>query len=832
MKHKNMQDILPRVEKPSTYLGTEINSVKKNPEQVKLHMLLAFPDVYEIGTSHFGIQILYHILNCRDDIAAERVFTPGRDMENELRQNGVPLQSLESETVLSDFDIIGFSLLYELNYTNILTILDLAGIPFRAKERDNSHPLLIAGGPCTCNPEPVADFFDALVIGDGETVISEMADTWIKWKEGGTDDREILFKKWAGIRGVYIPSFFTPSCENSIQTLLPRFPDYFLVKRAVVPDLDQAPFPPAPVLPFGRPVHDRLRLELARGCTRGCRFCQAGMIYRPVRERSPQNILHLFASAVKASGYEDVSLLSLSTGDYGCIRELIARMTEQCTAEHIALSMPSLRAGTLTPELMELIKKVRKTGFTIAPEAGSQRLRDVINKNICEQDIFDTVRDAFAAGWQVIKLYFMIGLPTEEDADVEAIARLVRELKKIKGPGGRKGRINVSVGTFIPKSHTPFQWCPQISPDESREKINRLRDMLKMPGVQYKWQHPEISFMEGLWAGGDRSFSRLLIRAYEKGCRLDGWSDHFRFDLWQEALEECGINTDFRLHRERDPAEIFPWDHIHIGVEKDFLRDEWEKALKGEKTQDCRQGDCRGCGVCDFEHIQPIVHGHFPEFPAEKKKMPGENPEVFPVQLFFSKTGKARFFGHLEMVSIFVRAIRRAAVPICYSRGFHPMPKISFDDPLPVGMESMEESFFMRLAESVSLQDIPEQLNAQLPAGLRVTGCRIAAARFAREKKDIVSYRVTSGHGEFAESGFAYFETSPEILLSKRNRKGKVSHIDLKKAVIVLERISPREVEIRLRKTEGKTVRPAEALEIIFALEKDALRTARILKVL
>ena len=408
MKIKTIEDILPLVEKPSRYLGGEINQIKKDLERAKLRFALAFPDLYEIGTSHFGMQILYHILNAHPDIAAERVFAPAMDMDRHLRSSGLHLFSLESRLPLERFDIIGFSLLYELNYTNILAMLDLSGIPFYAAQRDDAFPLVIAGGPCACNPEPVADFFDAIVIGDGENVILKLAESWLEWKKNRGNDKDDLLRRWAQIEGVYIPSFFKPHYDTSgFQILQPQVPDYTRVTRTLVADLDQVPFPAKPVIPFGKPVHDRLRLEVARGCTRGCRFCQAGMIYRPVRERSPDSLLALCDKAVGATGYEDISLLSLSTGDYGCIVPLMSRLMSHYAADNVAVSLPSLRAGTLGPELMKLIKTVRKTGFTIAPEAGSQRLRDVINKNITEDDIVSTARQAFASGVKGVKLYFM-----------------------------------------------------------------------------------------------------------------------------------------------------------------------------------------------------------------------------------------------------------------------------------------------------------------------------------------------------------------------------------------------------------------------------------------
>ncbi|MFW6240990.1 MAG: TIGR03960 family B12-binding radical SAM protein, partial [Thermodesulfobacteriota bacterium] len=514
METRDIQDILPLVEGPSRYLGGEINAVRKNPADVRLHMALAFPDLYEIGTSHFGLQILYDIVNRRDDLLAERVFAPDPDMEARLRESGTPLATLESGTPLAKLDIIGVSLLYELCYTNILTILDVAGIPFRAVDRDEGHPLIIAGGPCTCNPEPVADFFDAMVVGDGEETILSMAEEWLAWRDAG-EDRKALLRRWSQLRGVYIPSFYEAEYgADGLQRLRPTVPGVETVQRAAIPNLDDAAFPDAPVIPYGKPVHDRLRLEVARGCTRGCRFCQAGMIYRPVRERSPETLLAQAERALAATGYEDISLLSLSTGDYANIAWLMSELMGRCAADHVAVSLPSLRAGTLTPELMNLIKRVRKTGFTIAPEAGSQRLRDVINKNIAEDDIVATVTDAFAAGWQTIKLYFMVGLPTETQEDLDAIVALTDRLRDLRGPKGKRAKIHVSVGAFIPKPHTPFQWCPQLSLAESKARIEEMKARLSKPGVQFKWQSPKVSFLEGVFSRGDRRLAPLLATAW------------------------------------------------------------------------------------------------------------------------------------------------------------------------------------------------------------------------------------------------------------------------------------------------------------------------------
>jgi radical SAM family uncharacterized protein/radical SAM-linked protein len=831
MSIAHIQDILPEVAAPSRYLGNEINAVRKDLSRVKLRMALAFPDLYEIGTSHFGIQILYDILNRREDTAAERVYAPALDMAARLQERGLPLTSLESGWPLARFDIIGFSLLYELNYTGVLSILDLSGIPFSSADRDDTHPFVIAGGPCTCNPEPVADFFDAMVIGDGEAVVIRMAETWLEWRAGGDRRRERLFEAWSDIPGVYIPSFFDPEIDDQgYQRLKPRRAGYPRVSRAFVPHLEDTAFPTAPIVPFGRPVHDRLRLELSRGCTRGCRYCQAGMIYRPVRERSPQKVLALCNAALDATGYEDVSLLSLSTGDYRCILPLMEQLLRRHACDHVALSLPSLRAGTLTPELMTLIKSVRKTGFTIAPEAGSQRLRDVINKNITDDDIQATVRDAFAQGWKVIKLYFMIGLPTETQADLEALVELVQQLKAVRVTGNRRPKINVSVATFIPKAHTPFQWSRQISLQESRRKINWLRDQLKSPGIQFKWQNPEISMLEGLWARGDRRLSALLVKAYESGCRFDGWSDHFKFDRWSDGLEACGIDPEQAVYRARGLDEPLPWDHIDMRISRAFLQAEREKALAGEATEDCRDGACQNCGVCDFDQIAPRVFqapepGASPRSRRATEKM-SANLEKAVVR--FAKTGAARFLGHLEMASVFKRALRRGGIPLHYSQGFHPNPKIVFEDTLPLGMESLCERMIITLKTPMTNAAIVRRLRPQLPEGLAVLACE--GFRRAKAAALAVDYRATLKDAVFPEAPLETLARASHFYIERQNRKGRLKKIDLKAMVKSIERVAPDTLVFRLEHRTDALVRPADLLAHLFQLAPGAIRHARVTK--
>ncbi len=820
------------MEKPSRYLGGEINQTKKDLERVKLRFALAFPDLYEIGTSHFGMQILYHILNAHPDIAAERVFAPGMDMAHHLRSSGLRLFSLESRLPLDRFDIIGFSLLYELNYTNILTILELAGIPFYAAQRDGSFPLIIAGGPCTCNPEPVSEFFDAMLVGDGEKIILQLAETWIEWKNNITSDKDALLKRWSQIEGVYVPSYFTPRYDKcGFQILEPKYSEYTHVTRTLVADLEHAPFPEKPIIPFGKPVHDRLRLEVARGCTRGCRFCQAGMIYRPVRERSPDSLLGLCDQSVSTTGYEDISLLSLSTGDYGCIVPLMERLMSRYAAENVAVSLPSLRAGTLTPELMKLIKTVRKTGFTIAPEAGSQRLRDVINKNISESEIITTVKDAFDLGWQVIKLYFMIGLPTETAEDLNAIVDLVKGLRKIKSASGRRGKINVSIATFIPKPQTPFQWACQLSLGESEDRLKRVQDALKLSGIQFKWQNPKVSWLEGVWARGDRRLSRLLVAAYRKGCRFDGWSDWFRYDLWQAAFAEEGLDPDFYTVRPRDICEPLPWDHIDTQVTKAFLAAEWENASRGAFTADCRVDDCNQCGVCDFEQIEPLTHDGFKGAAVQQwQSDTRDSTAVKKLAVFYTKQDRARYFGHLELVNIFQRALKRAGIAVRFSEGFHPKPKISFDDPLPVGIESQQERFIITVPDTVRSRDVKDRLNDHLPAGLVISHCQLAPRTSPAHRRHSVRYRIATTADLFDLARLRAFYERPDFFITLTDRKGKLKKIDLKDIVRHSEWLDSRHLELTLKSEPGKTVRPFDVLRHIFDLTEAQVKQARILK--
>ena len=836
---KNNPLFLDSVEKPSRYLGTEFNAIVKEPAKGQAHIALAFPDLYEIGTSHFGLQILYHLLNQQKHIYAERVYAPALDMEHQLRKNNAPLASLETGTALNQFDIIGFSLLYELNYTNVLNMIDLSLLPLFSKDRKDGHPFIIAGGPCVCNPEPMADFFDAMVFGDGEDVFLEMVQQWRIWKETGDNNRNVLLEQWAGLEGVYIPQFFNVSYnEDGFQHLEPKLKSHTVIHRRIVSNLDQAPFPDKPVVAFGRPIHDRLRLEISRGCTRGCRFCQAGMIYRPVRERSPETLLDICRSSLKTTGYEDLSLLSLSTGDYTCLSALMENLMTICQKDRVAVSLPSIRAGTLTPALMQLIRKVRKTGFTIAPEAGSQRLRDVINKNITYDDIANTVEDAFSLGWKVIKLYFMVGLPTETEEDVEAIVQLVNDLKRIKSGGGKRGRLNVSVTSFIPKPHTPFQWASQISMTHSKSIIDQLKNAFQRTSVHLKWQHPAMSILEGALARGNRRLSRVIYHAWKSRCLFDGWTDHFNFEKWMEAFSSAGVSIDEFTIRERTQDEPLPWQHMDARVSSKFLKQQWQAAQNEEGLSDCRHDRCHHCGACDFTTIQPQLFDTCPEAESISKSTTTTtingsgkaNDKKIIKELCYNKLDQARFFGHLELANIFARAMRRAGIDVAYSKGFHPMPRMSFDDPLPLGMESECEKFRIHLEKQFEDTQLKAILNEHLPIGLCIRSCRAYQKNAPAVEPVTDGYRINTNDVIIDQERLTEFLNQEQWPYLKKRSKGRTRQMDLRSAVKELDFYKPDVLQLTIHRNNRFAVRPSDVLISVFGLHPDQLSKIRVLK--
>lgn len=607
MPFTDRDKILMQVQKPTRYTGGELNAVIKNPDEVDVRYGFVFPDTYEIGMSHLGIKILYHILNNRPDTWCERVFAPWSDMEDLMRKNGTKLFALESGDEVTHFDILGITLQYELCYSNVVNMLDLAGIPIFAKDRGTEYPIICGGGPCAYNPEPVAEFFDLFMLGEGEELINEVNDEYIKWKKSGKKNKKDFLEAVAKLDGVYVPSFydveynpdgtiksFTPNNKNAKPT----------VKKRIMKDFDATYAPDKIIVPYGEVVHDRVMLEIFRGCIRGCRFCQAGYVYRPVRERSPEKLTELADKLLTSSGYDEISLSSLSSSDYRGLKCLTDNLIDITEKRKIGLSLPSLRIDNFSLELMQKVQKVRKSGITFAPEAGTQRLRDVINKNINEENIMQSLDLLFAGGWTNVKLYFMIGLPTETEEDVRGISDLAqkcldRYLAIPKEERAKSMNITVSTSSFIPKPFTAFQWSKQDDRDSIIAKQDLLKASIKSKRIRYNWHDNKTSYLEGVFARGDRRLNKVIAEAMKHGCRFDSWAEHFRLDKWMQAFENCGVDSDWYL-RERSYDEILPWDHISVGAKKSFLMNENEKAKKAETTNNCRE-KCAGCGAAEFK---------------------------------------------------------------------------------------------------------------------------------------------------------------------------------------------------------------------------------------
>lgn len=724
-------EVLPFVSKPGRYIGNELNAVIKEHDG-KFKVALAFPDIYEIGMSYLGQQILYHILNSRQDCVAERVFQVWPDMENVLRERKLPLFSLETATPLSDFDFIGISVTYELHAPGILNILSLAGIPFKSIERDDNCPIIGAGGPAIINPEPLADFFDFMYFGDAEESINEIIDCLITNKN---ENRERKLSELAQIEGVYIPSFYKTEYENNrFNKIIPineQAKDKIKI-RSCNP-LKREYYPDKPIVPYIETTHDRLSVEIMRGCVSGCRFCQAGYQYRPQRPRTEDEIHAQIRDGIKSTGFDEITLLSLSSTDYPNLEKMIAGIMPYFQQNRLSLSLPSLRPGSLSPTMLEHLKSQRKAGITFAPEAGTQRLRDIMGKNISEDEITDGVRAVFENDWTLIKLYFMIGIPTENDSDIDGIIEIIKKLSGMARSLGGKKNFNVTISPFSPKPGTPWQWEEQINARRIADIYNKLSYELKKRNISLKFRNPNLSILEGVLCRGDRRMSGVIEQVYNSGARLDGWSEHFSYDRWEKALSDNGFNID-NLLQARIASLPLPWEHIEKGISKKFLLDERERSLKGELPPGKKP------------HSLDKKGGTSGEFGRRLKKriIQSAVPTKTKIRIKYARDERLRYYSHLDMMRMFNRAIRRAGLPVSYSQGFHPHMKLSFGPPLTMSHISEAEYLDIQLDSPFEKTHLT-MLGENLPPGIRITATKLIFTKTDSLTKIIncASYRIS-----------------------------------------------------------------------------------------
>jgi radical SAM family uncharacterized protein/radical SAM-linked protein len=724
LKQTLMTEILPKVERPSRYLGNELNSVHKDPASVEMRVCLFFPDLYELGLGNLGLHILYAILNERDWIWAERGYSPAPDMEAALRARGLPLFLHESKEPMAQADLIGFTMQSELTFTNILNAIDLAGLPLRWAHRADDAPLIFAGGPAVFNPEPLAPFMDFFVIGEGEEVMVEIAEA-LRPLRGAT--RRARLDALEKIEGIYIPETYPFETLPDGQ-ILPKADAPKVVKR-LLNTLDGAAFPTKYIVPFTNLVHDGIGLEVLRGCTQGCRFCQAGMVTRPVRERSLKNIDQLMEKTLENTGFEAVTLVSLSTCDFSRPRTLVKQAVDRAHKENVSISLPSLRLDSFAVEMADMVSGVRRSGLTFAPEAATPRLRAVINKFIPDEELLTMATEAYRRGWDHVKTYFMIGLPTERDEDVEAIADLCIRTMKVGKQSNPRAGVRTGVSTFVPKPFTPFQWAAQISLEETHRRQALLSERFRRhPQIKFGHHDARTSFIEGLLTRADRRGGDLLEAAWRRGARFETWDEHVNFDAWLAAIEDTGYDVEFQF-RERAVDERLPWDHIDVMIDKEWFQADWQRALELKYAQDCRAGKCHLCGVIYRERelckhmLKNQKQGHREEADSWEgiQREPDAQPDpVQRVRFRIGRIGEARFLSHLELKDAWVRALRRARAPLAYTQGFHAQPRVNFSTAIPLGEESLGDYMDVMLKDSVDADALFARLSAVLPPGLRV----------------------------------------------------------------------------------------------------------------
>lgn len=902
---RTLESILPLVSKPSRYLGNEFHVVHKSREDAALRVewCLILPEVYEIGMSHWGLKILYEILNTRPDSLAERCYSPWFDMEAQLRRHQLPLYALESKRPLHQFDIVGFSLQYELTYTNVLQCLDLGGIPLRAEDRGENDPLVAAGGPVASNPEPLSDFIDFYLIGDGEDAIHRITDLYKRFaSDRRSEERAPSRRRWSCSRhellrelskvpGVYVPLMYEARYDENGRLLgtFPLYPDVpKRVLRQFVVDLENAPTPKKPVVPLQGIVQDRLSIEVVRGCTQGCRFCQAGYLYRPIRERSVEKIVEIAEEGIAASGWDEIGLTSLSTADYTQLEPLADVLNARFGSERIGIALPSLRADSFGVEVADKVKETKRTGFTFAPEVGSERLRMAVNKLIRDDEFFQAAHIAYSRGWRLIKMYFMVGLPTETDEDVDGIVNFISTVRSIGRKYGR-GSVNASVGAFVPKSHTPFQWDAFEGVETLERKIKYIREQCHSPWSKVKWHDVRSSHLEAIFSMGDRRLGRSIEHAYRQGARFDGWTEHFNYALWMRAFAETGIDPNQQT-RGRGFDEPLPWDHIDIRVSKKWLERERKKTSEAipeigqSLTADCRHGDCTACGIptLPFDtQLTPALDTAGVDKLIERAKSRSSRREegglTWPVRVHFRKVGLSRFLSHLEMGTVLQRAFRMANVPVAHSQGHVPHPKFAYGPSLSVGVETEAEAFDVELLRPWT-ERFAEALNRVLPEGMEIVeGVPIqvipgtkrkslqAIALRARYEVDLSALTeversemrrtidaFTKSESCVVERTFWTPQSSREIVdwespfdpLAKtpsdsaQTSNGSASAkpartVDLRKAIveIALEPGLPRmELELFLARDDGQVANPRVVLERLFRLAPEKQARLRVVR--